>query len=81
MTKKKESGCLHILLAYALGYTLYSGGLCIVTAYAKEGGTFEEQPLIALIGGLLSVIGLGSVVRMPAILDDFERSTQTNKEK
>jgi hypothetical protein len=81
MTKKRRLGCLHVLLAYALGYTLYGGGLWIAAAYAVEGGTFEEQPLITLIGGLLSVIGLGSVVIMPGILSGFERSTQTNKEK
>lgn len=81
MTMKKELGCLHVLLGYTLGYLLYGGGLWVAAAYLIQGAPFEKQPLIGLIGSLLSVIGLLAVVMLPAILNGFDRPTRNDNKQ
>ena len=63
---------IHVLFAYLLAFVLYGGGLW----YAGElglwlpgGALAENPPLLAVLSGIVALVGFLSVVTMPAILN------------
>lgn len=84
MTKKKEFDCLHFLLAHIVAFGLYGGGLWTAVAYGlwlPGGAPAENPPLIAVIGGWVSLIGFFSIFLITPAFNDFSPTTQEEEEK